>query len=131
MSEIFLFLRRVERDMIINIHCSSCKVTFILVSFNPLNAKLNPICLCQALLGAHPILRVSRVRVNETGIFGKNFENIPKIKFHENLYSGSRVGPCGRRTHGHTNMTKLTIALRNFANAPNKATLLCEKLEGY
>jgi hypothetical protein len=33
--------------------------------FNPLNGKLNPICHLLALLGAHPILHVSRVRVNE------------------------------------------------------------------
>jgi len=32
--------------------------------FNPLNAKLNPICNMLALLGAHPILHVSRIRVN-------------------------------------------------------------------
>jgi hypothetical protein len=31
--------------------------------FNPLNAKLNPICHLLALLGAHPILHVSRIRV--------------------------------------------------------------------
>jgi len=30
---------------------------------NPLNAELNPICHLLALLGAHPILHVSRVRV--------------------------------------------------------------------
>jgi hypothetical protein len=32
--------------------------------FNPLNAKLNPICHLPALLGAHHIFRVSRTRVN-------------------------------------------------------------------
>ena len=32
-------------------------------SFDPLNAKLNPICHLQALLGAHYIFHVSRVRV--------------------------------------------------------------------
>jgi hypothetical protein len=31
---------------------------------NPLNTKLNPICHLLALLGAHPILHVSRIRVN-------------------------------------------------------------------
>jgi hypothetical protein len=31
---------------------------------NPLNAKLNPICHLLALLGAHHILHVSRLRVN-------------------------------------------------------------------
>ena len=32
--------------------------------FNPLNAELNPICHLLALVGAHHILHVSRVRVN-------------------------------------------------------------------
>jgi hypothetical protein len=37
-------------------------------SLNPLNAKLNPICHLLALLGAHHILHVSRIRVNiQTG----------------------------------------------------------------
>jgi len=33
---------------------------------NPLNSKLNPICHLLALLGAHHILHVSRIRVNRT-----------------------------------------------------------------
>jgi hypothetical protein len=32
-------------------------------SINPLNANLNPICHLLALLGAHHILHVSRIRV--------------------------------------------------------------------
>jgi len=32
--------------------------------FNPLNAELNPICHLLALLGAHHIFHVSRIRVN-------------------------------------------------------------------
>jgi len=35
------------------------------MDFNPLNDKLNTICHLLALLGAHHILHVSRVRVNE------------------------------------------------------------------
>jgi hypothetical protein len=35
-------------------------------TFNPLNAELNPICHLLALLGAHHILHVSRVRVKPT-----------------------------------------------------------------
>jgi hypothetical protein len=31
--------------------------------FNPLNAVLNPICHLLALLGDHPILHISRIRV--------------------------------------------------------------------
>jgi len=34
------------------------------VLINALNAKLNPICHLLALLGAHHILHVSRIRVN-------------------------------------------------------------------
>ena len=36
---------------------------FVLIS--PLNAELNPICHLRALLGAHHILHVSRIRVKE------------------------------------------------------------------
>jgi len=40
-------------------------LSFILPnSFNPLNAELNPICHLLALVGAHHILHVSRIRVN-------------------------------------------------------------------
>jgi hypothetical protein len=33
-------------------------------AINPLNAKLNPICHLLALLGAHPLLHISKIRVN-------------------------------------------------------------------
>jgi len=36
---------------------------FYFYLFNPLNAMLNPICHLLALLGAHHILHVSRIRV--------------------------------------------------------------------
>ena len=32
--------------------------------FNVLNAELNPICHLLALLGAHPILHIRKIRVN-------------------------------------------------------------------
>jgi len=60
------------------------------------------------------------------------FRKILKIEFHENLPSGSRVVQCGwtrhtdRRTDGltdtdrQTDMTKLIVAYRNFANKPKK-----------
>jgi len=41
--------------------------TFITnTQFNTLNAQLNPICHLLALLGAHHILHISRIRVNHT-----------------------------------------------------------------
>jgi hypothetical protein len=54
---------------------------------------------------------------NETLIFEIDFRKI-HIKFHENSSSGSRVVPYGR-TDGRTDMTKLIVAFRSFANAPN------------
>jgi hypothetical protein len=36
--------------------------------FNPLNAELNPICHFLTLLGAHPILHISRIRVKVTQV---------------------------------------------------------------
>jgi hypothetical protein len=39
--------------------------------FNSLNAELNPVCHLLALLGAHHILHVSRVRVKDMGINDK------------------------------------------------------------
>jgi hypothetical protein len=53
---------------------------------------------------------------NETLILSTDFLKIPKIKFHENRSSGSRVVLC-RRTDRQTDMTKLIAAFRNFANA--------------
>jgi len=39
-------------------------VTTGICMINPLNAELNPICHLLALLGAHHILHISRIRVN-------------------------------------------------------------------
>jgi hypothetical protein len=47
------------------------------------------------------------------------FEN-DQIKFHENPSSGRPVAPWGR-TDGQTDMTKLTVTIPNFANAPKNA----------
>jgi hypothetical protein len=44
---------------------------------NPLNAELNPICYLLALLGAHHILHVSRIRVN---VKITSFENYAQVK---------------------------------------------------
>jgi len=44
-------------------------------SFNPLNAELNPICNFLALLGAHPIFHVSRIRVKLSSSTVNDFGN--------------------------------------------------------
>jgi hypothetical protein len=46
-----------------NVQCASFAEN-IVMSLNPLNAKLKPIYHLLALLGAHPILHISGVRVN-------------------------------------------------------------------
>ena len=47
------------------------------------------------------------------------FEKVSNIKFHHYQSSGSRVVPCGEtETDRRNNMTDLTVAFRNFANAP-------------
>jgi hypothetical protein len=48
------------------------------------------------------------------------FENYSHIKFHENPSSGSRFVPCEQ-----TNITKLIVAFRNFANAPQNIYATC------
>ena len=48
------------------------------------------------------------------------FEKSSNIKFHENPSGNSRVVPRGR-----TDMTKLKVVFRNFANATKPAYLLC------
>ena len=47
------------------------------------------------------------------------FEKFSNTKFHENPSSSSRVVPCGR-TDVRPDITKLIVAFRNFANAPQK-----------
>jgi len=41
------------------------------------------------------------------------------INFHENPSYGSRIAPCGH-TDGHADIAWITVAFRNFANAPDK-----------
>jgi hypothetical protein len=45
-----------------------CDAIILKSIFNPLKAELNPICHLLALLGAHHILYVSRVRVKEQNL---------------------------------------------------------------
>jgi hypothetical protein len=46
------------------------------LDLNPLNADLNPICHLLALLGAHPIFHISRIRVKQVGCTGLNCTHV-------------------------------------------------------
>ena len=68
-------------------------------NINPLNAELNSICYLLALLGAHHILHISRIRVNVY---------IPIFKmFHPSSNTA--------RTHAHTSISMLK-SLVNFCS---------------
>jgi len=47
------------------------------LTVNPLKAELNPICHLLALLGAHHILHVSRIRVNVSALTVKTITELP------------------------------------------------------
>jgi hypothetical protein len=85
--ETFLMIRTAERDIIIDVHRSSCKVS---VNF------------CQILIK----LEFSQQIV----------ENPSSTKFHENTSSRNRAVPY-ERTHSGRDLTKLIIDFRNFSNA--------------
>ena len=59
---------------------------------------------------------------NPTWIFSIHFSEMFNIKFHENLSSGSRVVPRGW-TDVQTDMTKLKVASRSFADIFNRVLI--------
>jgi len=62
---------------------------------------------------------------NETSLFSIDFRKYSNIKFHENPSSGSPVVACGRTGGRQTDMRKIIVAFRSFANAPKKDQVLC------
>ena len=85
LSETFLILRRIQRDIVIMYKWINVKYRLFLSKFNQTR--------------------------NVSTDFRKNIH----IKFHENPSCGRRVVQCGR-----TDMTKLIVVFRNFANAPQE-----------
>jgi hypothetical protein len=47
-----------------------------------------------------------------------NFEDYSSIKIHENPRSGTELFHAEGRTEGPSDMTKLIVTVRNFANVP-------------
>jgi hypothetical protein len=61
-----VMVARMRLNVTLYVHCLSCFILLayinIHIEINPLNTKLNPICHLLALVGAHPIFHVSRIR---------------------------------------------------------------------
>ena len=64
------------------------------LKFNPLNAKLNPICHLLALLGAHHIFHVSRIRVKTNQILCRFISCVPFPSYLTKLKKIVCVGVC-------------------------------------
>jgi hypothetical protein len=75
------------------------------IYMNPLYAELNDICYLLALLGAHPILHVSRIRVN--GIH-KNIFTLTSLSQHVIQYVTSRVMELFRQILSRLKLQRLT-----------------------
>jgi len=58
---------------------------FHINNFKPLNAALNPICHSLALLGAHHILHISRVRVNIPSTMGLRKDSVTQLTQWQNI----------------------------------------------
>jgi hypothetical protein len=85
---------------------------------NPLNAELIPICRLLALLGAHPILRISRIRVNMDWIHLAQFNFLFVFLFalfsRVNLTTVSSLRHKGKvkRSYSHTSLVRCVIKHR-------------------
>jgi hypothetical protein len=66
-------------------------------------------------------LQLSLSGFNQTWIFSTDFPKILKIS---NFMKIRRVGDELFHADGRTDMTKLTVAFRNFSNAPKNASIL-------
>jgi len=67
-----IYTNCLNTDTLVHFHTMYIHFTALIININyfpkehnPLHAELNPICHLLALLGTHPILHISRIRVNQ------------------------------------------------------------------
>ena len=91
LSETFLFLRWIQRNIITNTQPPSCKYQLFLSD------------------------------MNQTWTYSTDVrKKTSTIKFHRNLSGSSRFDPCGL-TDGGTDTTKFVVAFRNFPKASHNS----------
>jgi len=74
-------------------------------------------------IGLHVKYPLFLLDLYKTQFFRNIFAKYSIIKFHENPFSDSRVIPCGL-SDWERDVTKLTVAFRNSANAPKNLSSL-------
>jgi hypothetical protein len=65
---------------------------------------------------------------NKTYVFLTDFRNIIQYKISQNCLVGAKLFIAKLRTEGRTDMTKLTVGFRNFANASQNPIKFFSKL---
>jgi hypothetical protein len=96
---------------------------------NPLNVELNPICHLLALLGDHPILHVSRIRVKRS-LHQSPYHPVPSVKAmckqrEKIIYTSLHVQTntptkhteyCTQRGHTDYTVHLLVVLVRKYIN---------------
>jgi len=115
LSELFLILGIIQRDIVINVHRSSCKVPVVIRSrcSGPGRARTQTLFFCST--------RCSYAIVTELEFALQTFAKSSNTKFHEYPFNGSRAVPCrqaGRQMDGRTGLRRIIVAFfKNSANA--------------
>ena len=125
LSETFFILRRAERDIVINMHESSCKVPLLLSDFN--ESYISSTDFRKTL-----IYQLSRKSLQwEPSCFMLTHT---RARTHAHTRARARVhkdGRTGGRADGQTEMTKLIVAFCNFANPPKNHSFLDISLDEF